>query len=195
MTGKDLGVHQEICSLYNTQNTQTSQLPKPTQLLPFPHPSQGLHYNLHPFPVQPCPPPSQLWSCAAQVFQGFAHFCPGCKKLQHKLNKRCTSGLAYLQLGHILLIVDLQWLPLVFLLLQLAVTVCQFFHQSCILRAQFVQLCRVPVAHTQTQVKQKCSVKELWLGVIDQAQQLKTCWAGYLQVHLCHRGNECELSF
>lgn len=44
-----------------------------------------------------------------------------------------ASGLVYLQLGHILLVVDLQGLPLVLLLLQLVVVVRQLFHQTGVL--------------------------------------------------------------
>lgn len=53
----------------------------------------------------------------------------------------CASGSAYLQPRCVLLVADLQRLPLVLLLLQLAIAVRQLFHQTCVLGTQLVQLC------------------------------------------------------
>lgn len=132
--------HRKVLFIHSTK-PQTFQLPKPTQSSQprfyFPQPSPGLPTTTSPhFPGNTATPVKQIQSCVicTKFFftAQFIFLSAGETEAEAKYT-HCASGLAYLQLGHVLLVADLQWLPLVLLLLQLAVVVCQLFHQAGVL--------------------------------------------------------------
>lgn len=148
-TGKaDLGVYQEICCLNKTQRFKHSCLQsQQSSPLQDPFPTPLLRTRLQPPPISlitttppppattPPPPPNR--SEAAEAFYE-AQLVLVSARAEQTL---CASGSAYLQPRCVLLVADLQRLPLVLLLLQLAIAVRQLFHQTCVLGTQLVQLC------------------------------------------------------
>lgn len=125
-----------IVLFIHSTKPQTFQVPKPQKNPPSP----GLPLQPPPFSLVMLPHPLTISKAVqhAQVLYNSPHFVSAGKTEAMPKKIHCASGIAYLQLGHVLFVADLQWLPLVFLLLQLAVAVCQLFHQTSILRSQLV---------------------------------------------------------